>query len=314
MEIAALQTLWVTHPACTEHENEPGNPETPDRVRAIEAAASAQGLDTRMCRRLEAPKATREQLLRAHESAYVDAIFAAAPTTGRVALDADTSMMEATLDAALYAAGAAVTAVDEVLAGRCDAAFCNVRPPGHHAESARAMGFCLFSSVAVAALHALDGHGLGRVAVFDFDVHHGNGTEQILAEHRGRALMCSLYQCPLYPNQVAANHPGHMVNVPLSPGAGGSAVRDAWEAQWAPALRAFRPELLLISAGFDAHRRDPLGGLCLDESDYRWLTGAMVALSQEVGTRGVVSALEGGYDLPALASSACAHVAALLDG
>ncbi|MEO0421073.1 MAG: histone deacetylase family protein [Pseudomonadota bacterium] len=309
-----MQTLWLTHPSCIAHENEVGNPEVPARLEIIEAAATERGLLARVEQRLPAPSATREQLRRAHTSEHVEAIFAAAPADGRVHLDGDTSMMPATLDAALHAAGAAVAAVDEVLGGRAEAAFCNVRPPGHHAERAKAMGFCLFNNIAVAALHAVHAHGLNRVAVFDFDVHHGNGTEHILADCQDpQLLMCSLYQSPLYPYQVAANIPGRMVNVPLRPGAGGAALREAWDREWAPALRAHAPELLLISAGFDAHRRDPLGGLSFEESDYAWLTSALAGLSREVGARGVVSALEGGYDLQALASSACAHVAALLD-
>ncbi|MEM9383521.1 MAG: histone deacetylase family protein [Pseudomonadota bacterium] len=309
-----MQTLWITHPACIEHENEVGNPEVPARLEVIEAAATKQGLMDRVSERLSAPRATRDQLERAHDSAHIEAIFAAAPANGRVHLDGDTSMTPHTLAAALHAAGAAVTAVDEVVAGGADAAFCNVRPPGHHAERARAMGFCLFNNIAVAALHALQVHGLSRVAVFDFDVHHGNGTEHILAGFEDlEVLMCSLYQSPLYPYQVAANVPGRMVNVPLRPGAGGAALREAWERDWAPALRAHAPELILISAGFDAHARDPLGGLALQESDYRWLTNAMASVCQESESKGIVSALEGGYDLQALASSACAHVAALLD-
>jgi acetoin utilization deacetylase AcuC-like enzyme len=305
--------LWISHPACVAHENTPGNPEIPGRVRAIEDRAESSGLFERIAGRIEAPRATRAQLALAHDARYVDQLFACAPASGRVHLDYDTSMMPRTLDAALHAAGAVIAAVDQVLSGGTEAAFCNVRPPGHHAERARAMGFCLFNNVAIGALHALGAGSLERVAVFDFDVHHGNGTEQILGAHPGRALFASLYQCPLYPNQVGARAPGHMVNVPMAPGAGAAELRAAWAATWEPALLAFRPELLLISAGFDAHHDDPLGELDLVAQDYHWLTTRLAALCREVGARGVVSSLEGGYDVDALAASACAHVTALLE-
>lgn len=308
-----MRTLWISHPACVAHENTPGNPEIPERVRAIEDRAESGGLLQRIARRIEAPRATREQLALAHDAGYVDDLFARAPASDRVHLDYDTSMMPRTLDAAVHAAGAVVAGVDGVLNGEIEAAFCNVRPPGHHAERARAMGFCLFNNVAIGALHALATGSLERVAVFDFDVHHGNGTEQILAAHPGRTLFASLYQCPLYPNQVGARAPGHMVNVAMAPGAGATELRTAWASTWEPALRAFRPELLLISAGFDAHRDDPLGELDLVAQDYHWLTTRLARLCREVGGRGVVSSLEGGYDVDALAASTCAHVTALLE-
>jgi acetoin utilization deacetylase AcuC-like enzyme len=307
-----MRTTWITHAACAAHENEPGNPEVPERLLRIEAQAAAAGIRDRLTARLDAPLATRDQLLLGHDADYVDRLLALDGTPVRVALDYDTSVMSATVAAARRAAGAAVLGVDLVLAGRTDAVFCNVRPPGHHAERERAMGFCLFGSVAIAALHALRSGSVSRVLVFDFDVHHGNGTEQILRDREG-VLMCSFYECPLYPNQVGGFAPGHLLNLPMAAGSGRGEIEIAWKSRWQPLIARFRPELVIFSAGFDAHRNDPLGGLALETADYHWLTRTLLESARGSGARGVVSVLEGGYDLDATAAAACAHVAALLE-
>ncbi|RPE75489.1 histone deacetylase family protein [Vulcaniibacterium tengchongense] len=301
-----------THPACTRHDPGPGHVERPLRlVAVIEAlrAAFPAGLEWH-----EAPRASRGQLLRVHEDALL-ALVLDTPVEAPMALDPDTVLGPGSAEAALRAAGAGVAAVDAVLHGEARRAFCAVRPPGHHATDVAAMGFCLFNNIAVAAAHACDKHGLSRVAVVDFDVHHGNGTQAIF-DTDPRVLYLSSHQRPLYPGTGAANERGvgNVVNAPLPPGSDGAAFRRAWSEALLPALDSFRPQLLLISAGFDAHKRDPLAGLELDADDYRWLSEALRACADRHARGRIVSMLEGGYDLAALRECSVAHVGALLAG
>ncbi|MDE2272001.1 MAG: histone deacetylase family protein [Xanthomonadaceae bacterium] len=303
--------LIYTHPACLEHDPGTGHAESPARLRAVLEALD----DPRFAaiERIEAPRATREQIERVHNPDYVDDVFASAPTAGRVQLDPDTMMSTGSLEAALHAAGAACAATDAVLAGETRHAFCAVRPPGHHATRNAAMGFCLFNSVAAAAAHALAAHGLRRVAIVDFDVHHGNGTQDIF-RHDPRALYASSHQMPLYPGTGAANEhgAGNIVNAPLRPGAGSIEFRAVWDTVLLPQLDLFRPQLLLMSAGFDAHARDPLAQLQLATGDYTWITQRLCEIADRHAGGRVVSALEGGYDLQALRECTAAHVAALM--
>ncbi|WP_426957840.1 histone deacetylase family protein [Muricoccus radiodurans] len=304
--------LLLTHPACVRHEIAPGHPECPDRLRAVMQALEAQQFSTLI--RAEAPEATREQLERVHPAFYVDRILSIRPPEGdSVALDADTAMNAHSAEAALRAAGAGVAAVDAVCGGEYPRAFCAVRPPGHHAEPTQAMGFCLFSSAAIAARHAQAAHGVERVAVLDFDVHHGNGT-QAAFERDPTLFLASSHQMPLYPGTGAASETGvgNILNVPLRPYADGPAFRRAWEAEILPAVERFAPGLIVISAGFDAHRRDPLAQINLDEAEFAWVTEAICDVARRTSGGRVVSMLEGGYDLTALARSAAAHVRALM--
>ena len=300
-----------THPACLQHDPGPGHPESPARLRAVLAALDRDrfaALD-----RIEAPLASTEALERVHDPAYVARILASAPAEGVVRLDEDTVMSPASAEAALRAAGAVVAAVDAALDERASRAFCAVRPPGHHATADQAMGFCLFNNVAVGAAHALAEHGLERVAIADFDVHHGNGTQDIFAREP-RVLFVSSHQSPLYPGSGGADETGvgNLLNAPLPPGTGSLAFRQTWDEQLLPRLNAFRPQLLLISAGFDAHRADPLAQLQLGADDYAWLTSRLLEIARAHAGGRVVSTLEGGYDLDALATSAAAHVMALV--
>jgi acetoin utilization deacetylase AcuC-like enzyme len=249
-------------------------------------------------------------LLRVHDAAYIDSIIAAAPRQGSVELDGDTSMNPFTYPAALRAAGAVVMAVDMVMAGKVENAFCNIRPPGHHAEAAQAMGFCIFNNVAVGAAHALAAHGLSRVAIADFDVHHGNGTENMFHDDP-RVMLCSTFQHPFYPYKGADSGNDHIINVPLAAGAGSEEFRKAVTGQWLPALEHFKPELLLISAGFDAHREDDMSMLRLVDSDYTWVTAQLKQLAAGYCHSRIVSVLEGGYELHALGRSAAAHIKVL---
>lgn len=301
-----------THPICLQHDPGLGHAESPARLRAVLDALDHDrfaALD-----RIEAPRATREQLARAHDAGYIDRILGSAPAEGTLRLDEDTLMSPASAEAALRAAGAAVTAVDAVMSGDGERAFCAVRPPGHHATRDQAMGFCLFNNVAVAAAHAIAAHGLKRVAIADFDVHHGNGTQAIF-EQEPRVLFISSHQSPLYPGsgQEDERGVGNIVNAPLSPGDGSYAFRELWDGALLPRLMAFKPQLLLISAGFDAHRDDPLADIRLGSEDYAWITERLVDVARTHANGRVVSSLEGGYHLGALAASASAHVAALAD-
>jgi acetoin utilization deacetylase AcuC-like enzyme len=297
-----------SHPACLAHDTGPAHAERPDRLTAVvDALRDAHpDLDWR-----EAPRATRGQLLRVHAESLLDAVLETRPVA-RMMLDPDTVLSPQSSEAALRAAGAAVAAVDAVLNGETKTAFCAVRPPGHHATPDTAMGFCLFNSVAVAAAHALDKHGLARVAVVDFDVHHGNGTQAIF-DADARVQYLSSHQMPLYPDTGFASERGigNIFNAPLPPGAGSRAFREAWSEKLLPALDAFRPQLILVSAGFDAHWRDPLAQLQLDAADYAWITRELLAIAARHAQGRMVSMLEGGYDLQALRECSVAHVAAL---
>jgi acetoin utilization deacetylase AcuC-like enzyme len=299
-----------THIACTRHDPGPGHAERPLRLVAVtEALREAfAGLDWR-----EAPRASRGQLLRVHDDALL-ALVLDTPVDGPMALDPDTVLAPGSAEAALRAAGAGVAAVDAIMHGDTRRAFCAVRPPGHHATGTAAMGFCLFNNIAVAAAHACDKHGLTRVAVVDFDVHHGNGTQAIF-DTDPRVMYLSSHQMPLYPDTGYANERGigNVINAPLPPGCGGADFRRAWHERLLPALESFRPQLLFISAGFDAHRHDPLAQLELEGEDYRWLTTELVAIAARHAHGRIVSMLEGGYDLAALRECSVAHVGALLD-
>ena len=290
----------------------PYHPECPERLAAIGDRLIAAGLDAYV-QHYVAPAATREQLARVHGEHYMDEIEAASPETGLAYLDPDTELNEYTLQAARHAAGAVVKAVDLAMTGECKTAFCAVRPPGHHAERSRAMGFCIYNNVAVGAAHAIAAHGLERVAIADFDVHHGNGTEEIFTGD-SRVLMVSTFQHPLYPYSGLDNPSPLMVNVPLPAGSGGDAFRAAVTERWLPALEDFRPQLVLISAGFDAHREDPLANLKLTEADYAWVTREMLRVAETYAEGRLVSSLEGGYSLSALGRSVAEHVRELVAG
>jgi len=300
----------ISHPDCALHDMGDGHPECPARLGAIQDQLLSSGLDFVLMHH-DAPQASREQLYRVHDSEYVDSIFHRAPTEGRAWLDPDTSMNAFSLAAALRAAGAVVLGVDLVMSGQSSAAFCNVRPPGHHAERDRAMGFCIFNNIAVGAEHARQAHQLKRIAIVDFDVHHGNGTEHIF-QNQPDVLFCSTFQHPFYPHTGVEADSAHIVNVPLAAGSDGALFRSAVESHWLPRLHAFKPELILISAGFDAHIDDDIAGLCLTEKDFAWVTGEIRKIADTYADGRIVSSLEGGYDLSALGRSAAAHIDALL--
>ena len=305
-----MTTLLYIHPSSLEHDPGPGHPESPARIRALEAAFAQDGLAGVL--RREPPRASREQLERVHDAGFVEQILAAVPATGYRRIDADTVMSPKSGEAALRGAGAACAAVDAVLDGEAANAFCALRPPGHHAEPGRAMGFCLFNNVAIGARHALAVHSIARVAIFDFDVHHGNGT-QAAFEREPQVRYLSTHQWPLYPGTGARHETGvgNIVNRPLPAGTGSKEWRAVVEADILPAIEGFAPELIMISAGFDAHRRDPLAMLELTEDDFGWVTRELVALAQRHADGHVISVLEGGYDLTALANSSLAHLNAL---
>jgi acetoin utilization deacetylase AcuC-like enzyme len=305
-----MQTVLLTHPDCVRHEMGAGHPESPQRLKAILAAIEAAGLAGRLDKR-EAPEATREELERVHEHEHVDLIFGSAPASGYAFLDPDTSMNASSLSAALRAAGALVKATDLVLAGEAKRAFCAVRPPGHHATRHRPMGFCIFNNVAIGAAHAMAAHGLERVAILDFDVHHGNGTEDAFHDDP-RVMLCSTFQHPYYPYSGADSGNEHIINVPLPAMTDGRGFRAAVDEQWIPALDRFRPQLVLVSAGFDAHRDDPLAYLKLDDEDYRWVTERLVEVAERHGDGRVVSTLEGGYNTEALGRCAVEHLRVLM--
>jgi len=312
---SAMNTVFYSHPDCRLHDMGPGHPECPQRLDAITDHLLATGLDIALDFR-DAPEATLEQIERAHTTHYVtelqDKLQRLRSEGTTKAFDPDTVAGPFTLQAALRAAGAAVAATDDVIAGRAQAAFCSVRPPGHHATRDETMGFCFFNNVAIAARHALDVHGLKRVAIIDFDVHHGNGTEDIIAGD-DRVLMCSFFQHPLYPYSGAVPKGTNMVNVPVAPYTRGMAVRETIDAMWMPALEEFAPQMIFISAGFDAHREDDLGQMGLVEADYEWITKRLVALAHRHAKGRSVSCLEGGYHLGALARSVAAHLRVLAD-
>ncbi|MES2163929.1 MAG: histone deacetylase family protein [Pseudomonadota bacterium] len=301
---------YISHPDCLKHVMGEQHPECPERIGAVSDMLLIKGLLDFM-QPCEAPLATEQQLAQAHSSLYIRSIAAQSPKEGTVQVDPDTSMNPHTYRAALRAAGAAVLATDLVLTEGAGTAFCNVRPPGHHAEYAAAGGFCFFNNVAVGIRHALNVHGLERVALIDFDVHHGNGSEDILRDDE-RVLMCSIFEDKLYPFCGNTPRGANMVNVALPARSGGELMRQAVSEQWLPALERFRPQLIFISAGFDGHRDDDMGNLGLVEADYAWITKQIVAVAARHSQGRIVSCLEGGYELSSLARSAAAHVKVLL--
>lgn len=305
-----MAIAFISHPDCALHETADFHPETAERLSAIHDRLLACGLEM-ILHHYDAPLVTTQQLERVHLPSYVADLCQKLEDKEKVWLDDDTVMMPATLTAAKRAAGAAVMGVDLVMSGDVRAAFCSVRPPGHHAERGKAMGFCLFNNVAVAAAHALAQHGLKRVAIIDFDAHFGNGTEQIF-EDANNVMICSCFQHPYYPDTGKPSYEGHIINVPLAAGAGGLELREGVEQYWLPALQDFEPELILISAGFDAHREDDMSELDFVEDDYAWLTRQIKKVAEQYAQGRIVSVLEGGYALSALGRSVSAHIDALL--
>jgi len=309
-----MTTILYTHSACQDHDPGPMHPENPGRLAAIGKVLDGTGFEG--LERREAPRAEQAQIARVHPAAYVEAVLDAVPDSGYVGLDGDTILSPASGEAALRAAGAAVAAVDAVAGGEAQNAFCATRPPGHHAEPAQAMGFCVFNNVAVAALQAREVHGYQRVAVVDFDVHHGNGTQAMFWDD-AELFYASTHQMPLYPGTGRATETGvadNIVNAPLDPGAGSVEFRRAMERIVLPALDSFDPDFLMISAGFDAHRDDPLAGLSFDDEDYVWVTRKLMGVADRYCDRRLISVLEGGYDHAALARSVALHVATLMKG
>ena len=304
-----MLTAYLTHPVCFKHDMGEDHPECPARLHAIEDQLIASGL-MHFLDQHQAPKVTREQLLRVHSEAYIDFVFARSPQSGLVQLDGDTAMNQFSLEAALVSAGAAVKAVDMVMAREAENAFCSIRPPGHHAGREMAAGFCIFNNVAVAAAHAMEQHGLQRIAIADFDVHHGDGTENIFHEDP-RVMLCSTFRHPYYPYCGADSGNEHIINVPLKAGTSGENFRAAVSKNWLTALESFKPQLILISAGFDAHREDDMGGLALREADYAWVTEELKSLAARYAEDRIVSLLEGGYSLHALGRSVVAHIKVL---
>ena len=301
-----MQTAYISHPDCLKHDMGSYHPECPQRLVVIENQLKASGLLSRLqC--YDAPLATTEQLARVHTPNYIEDIRQTAPATGLRALDADTAMNPFTLNAALRAAGAVVLATDLVLTEKVNNAFCAIRPPGHHAESDRAMGFCLFNNVAVGVAHAIQHYHLQHVAILDFDVHHGNGSEEIFRDNP-HVMLCSTFQHPFYPYCGADSGNPHMINVPLQRDADGIVFRKAVTDHWLPALEAFKPEMIFVSAGFDAHRDDDMAQLQLCDEDYVWITQQIKTIGDKYASGRIVSVLEGGYELKALGRCVAAHV------
>jgi acetoin utilization deacetylase AcuC-like enzyme len=305
-----MTIAFISHPDCTRHDMGDAHPESPQRLHAISDQLISSRLDVLM-ETLDAPLATREQLCLAHETSYVDQIFKLSPQQGTAHLDPDTSMNPQSLNAALRAAGAVIYGVDRVMSGLNHAAFCSIRPPGHHALHDRAMGFCIFNNIAIGATHALQQYGLKRVAIVDFDVHHGNGTEDIF-QGNPSVMLCSTFQHPFYPYSGVHTQADNIVNVPLAAGTDGKLFRTAIETHILPALESFQPELLMISAGFDGHIEDPLADFRLTETDYAWITTQIRHIADKYANGRIVSTLEGGYALSALGRSVAAHLHALL--
>jgi acetoin utilization deacetylase AcuC-like enzyme len=308
--IFLMETLYITHPSCRLHEMGDWHPECPARLDAISDQMLASGLASYVHHTDHVAPATRDALLRVHSVAYLDHLEHVSPHTGYYAIDPDTLMNAHTLDAALHAAGALITAVDAVMQGQSNTAFCSVRPPGHHAMPDRAMGFCFFNNIGVAAAHAMAVHGVKRLAIIDFDVHHGNGTQAMFSDVPG-VLMCSFFQHPLFPDSGAEGTADNMVNVPVPAYTKGPAIREIVSTQWLPRLEAHQPELILVSAGFDAHREDEMAQMGLVEADYAWMTQQIVNVADRHAKGRVISTLEGGYNLSALGRSVVAHIRAL---
>jgi len=307
-----MSTLLISHPAFLEHLTPLGHPERPDRLRAIERALEAEKFQT--LARSQAPLASLETIALCHPMEYIIEVREAAPREGLIHLDADTAMSPGTFEAALRAAGGAIHAVDEVLTKKAANAFVAARPPGHHAETARPMGFCLFDNAAIAVRYAQQRYGVASAAIIDFDVHHGNGSQEIFWADK-TVMYCSTHQMPLFPGTGAVGETGEhntIVNAPLRPGDGGAAFRAAFETRILPRISEFRPELVIISAGFDAHMRDPLANINLAEADFVWATQKIMDLADGCAGGRVISLLEGGYDLQALGNSVAAHVATLM--
>jgi acetoin utilization deacetylase AcuC-like enzyme len=305
-----MSIAFISHPDCMLHVMEAGHPESPERLKVIEDQMLSSRLNVAL-QHYEAPLATREQLCRVHDSEYIEQIFSRAPQEGIVRLDQDTTMNPHSLVAALRAAGAVVLGVNLVMSGQNKLVFCNVRPPGHHAERKRAMGFCIFNNIAVGAAHALHEYHLKKVAIIDFDVHHGNGTEDIFQDNSS-VLYCSTFQHPFYPYSGTDVESEHIINVALPVGAKGSQFRAAVTSYWLPILEAFKPELIFISAGFDAHIEDNMAGLELVETDFAWVTTKIKEIAEKHASGKIVSVLEGGYALSALGRSVATHIDALL--
>ena len=305
-----MTVAYITHQMCRKHRMGDHHPEQPARLDAINDRLIGSNL-MMVLQQFDAPQASREQLLRVHDAVHIDRVFDTSPTADLAWLDGDTAMNPFTLDAALYAAGANVLAVDLVMSGDASQAFCAVRPPGHHAERNKVMGFCFFNNIAVGAAHAIAEHGLERVAIIDFDVHHGNGTENIFAGNE-QVLFCSSFQHPFYPNSGYDSNAPNIINAPLPAGTDGGTFREAVLANWMPALEAFAPQLIMISAGFDGHREDPMAQFQLLEFDYAWVTRQLMQVAEKHANGRVVSSLEGGYHLLALARSVDAHLKVLV--
>jgi acetoin utilization deacetylase AcuC-like enzyme len=305
-----LAIAYISHRDCLLHDTGDGHPENNRRISAIEDQIIETGLFD-VLRHFDAPSVTESQLLRVHTRAYLDAIESITPETGYVRVDPDTVISPGSLQAARRAAGAVIMAVDKVISGEMESAFCGVRPPGHHAESKRGMGFCLYNNIAVGAAHALEAHNLRRVAIVDFDVHHGNGTEDIFKDEN-RVLFCSTFQHPFYPFTALLEPADNRVNTPLQAGAASDEFRAAVTKQWLPALRRFQPEMIFVSAGFDAHRDDDMSNVSLTDADFRWVTEQIVTAATDSASGRIVSALEGGYELRSLARCVEAHIRVLV--
>lgn len=304
-----MRTAYITHSDCLKHVIGADHPESPERLHAIKDQLIASGM-LDFLTHYDAPKASKEALALAHSMEYIERVFSLAPESGLVHLDEDTAMNPYSLSSALHAAGAVIHGVDLVMSGEMENAFCNIRPPGHHAGRESASGFSIFNNVAVAAMHALEHHGLQRVAIADFDVHHGNGTEDIMRDD-ARVMLCSTFRHPYYPYHGADSGNEHIINVPLSAGSSGAEFRAAITDHWLPALERFQPQLILISAGFDAHWEDDMGGLALREADYFWVTEVLRDVAKRHADNRIVSALEGGYALHALGRSVMMHIKSL---
>ena len=306
-----MTTLVFGHQSSEEHDMGPGHPERPDRIRAVQQALEADRFNSLEHR--EAPRATVDQIARVHDRDYVTKLLDAVPDEGRFQIDPDTAMCPESGEAALRASGAIVAAIDAIAAGETNSAFCAVRPPGHHAEPSRGMGFCLFNNVAIGVEHARKAHNMERVAVVDFDVHHGNGTQAAFWSEPN-VLFASSHQYPFYPGTGAEDETGvgNVFNVPLADGAGSVLFRRGMERVVLPALEEFDPDLIVVSAGFDGHARDPLANIRLEERDFEWITGKLVDIAGEFCDGKIVSSLEGGYDLDSLSSSVTAHLSALM--